>query len=379
MSDRIEELIDADLKILLAEYDRDLSIPHSGTKGSSREDLLLRFLKKRLPAKYGLDSGHFITADGQWSEQQDIIIYDRFDGPLFENLGHIKVIPIESVLVSIEVKSTLTHDELKSIFGKAVNTRSLAQARKYLAMPFQPSLIPLPLTIGFSFASSLKIEQINDQLRKRAPQTGVDILCVLRDPEGKAGYFLTHQTRNIMLLPEIQGESGNMVLRRFLFEILLHLQALSRFSFQPDLSAYLNVFGLDKLVRLQVLTTQLLHGNKMGDHEIIEMLYLMGKVPGISREMIVAEDSVFEFEKEKFENGTMNAEVWMYQTREGIKKPIYAKMAWEAANRSFLKEKALDGDAEIISAVIQWFRRMKEKNEKLIIKPEPDLLKRIGI
>jgi hypothetical protein len=179
-------------------------------------------------------------------------------------------------------------------------------------------------------------------------------------------------------LPENEGEPANLVLRRFLFEVLLHLQASSPFSLQPDLNAYLNVFGLDRLLRLQAITTKQLRGSSIDDQEIIEMLYLMGELPGTSRQMIRDENSFFMFEREILENGMMNAEVWMYQTREGIKKPIHAKSAWEAVKRRILKEKPWEGDTEIVSAVIQWFRLMKEKNEKLVIKPEPEILRRFG-
>jgi hypothetical protein len=202
---------------------------------------------------------------------------------------------------------------------------------------------------------------------------------VLRDPQGRAGFFLTHQTRGILQLPESNGETGNFVLRRFLFEILFHLQASSRFSLQPDLGAYLNIFGLDKMMRLQALTTILLRGTVIDDWEIIEMLYLMGEVPGSVRETIWCENSVFMFEREILENGMMNVELWMYQTLDGAKRPIFAKAAWEAAKRRFMKEEPLEEDLGIISAVIQWFRRMKEKNEKLIIKPEPNIRQRLGI
>ncbi len=102
MSKRIRELSECDLRTLLAELDRDRSLPHAGTNGASREDLLVRLLGKHLPGRYGISSGHLITADNQWSKQQDVIIYDRFNSPLVEDLGHEKIIFVESTLVAGE-------------------------------------------------------------------------------------------------------------------------------------------------------------------------------------------------------------------------------------------------------------------------------------
>ena len=375
MSKRIEEMFESDLKILRAEYEKDLSVPNKGTKGDAREDVLIRSLKKRLPTRYGLDSGHLITAGGDWGKQQDIIIYNKFECPLFDDLGDQKIIPVEAAIATIEVKSTLTSNELQDIFSKAANTRSLAAARKFL-FP-QAAEIPGILTVGFAFNSSITIEQINGHLREQTFEGGVDFLCVLEDKEGNAAFFILNQLQKVMLLPDNKGEPANLVLRKFLFEILLHLQRIARLSMLPDLSAYLGVFGLDKVARLQALHSRIFQGSHVQTAEVVEFVYLMGSVPGSEWNVIRDKDSVFMFEKKKNKDGTIDAEVWQFTAPDGRIKPMPSMAAWEAARKAHLGEQLSNYDEAIIKALIFWFNRANEKQEKLIIKPEPFLMDRL--
>jgi len=198
------------------------------------------------------------------------------------------------------------------------------------------------------------------------------VLCVLRDPKGRSGFFLTHQGRRILALPDEAGEPGEQCLRRFLFEILLHLQDSARLTWQPDLSAYLEVFGLDKFVRLQNLTSKLLGPQPILAEEVIEMVYLMGDVPGEMKALITDPQSVFMFKRQSLEDGTMIAEAWLCPGTDGRKRPISAKAAWEAARRQVLGEATAE-DRALLTVFVAWFMRMKTSKEELVIKPEHQL------
>lgn len=85
---------------------------HNGLKGEIREIVLRDLLRPLLPADVGVGMGEIVSATGQTSRQQDVVLYDRLILPpiLFEQ--SVGVFPIESVLFSIEVKSKLTNAEL---------------------------------------------------------------------------------------------------------------------------------------------------------------------------------------------------------------------------------------------------------------------------
>ena len=88
-------------------------IEHNGLKGTIREDKLKEYLSKLFPTKYAIGNGVIVDANETQSRQQDFIIYDNFNSPKLMETESVQVIPIESVYATIEVKSTLTVDELE--------------------------------------------------------------------------------------------------------------------------------------------------------------------------------------------------------------------------------------------------------------------------
>jgi hypothetical protein len=72
-----------------------------------------------LPSDVGIGTGNIATAAGELSHQQDVIIYNRRILPpvLFEETTG--VFPVESVLATVEIKTTLTATELRSAYDAA--------------------------------------------------------------------------------------------------------------------------------------------------------------------------------------------------------------------------------------------------------------------
>lgn len=89
-------------------------LTHQGVKGTVLEILVGQLFRPLLPADIGIGTGQIIESyTGRLSGQIDIILYDRSILPpilLDEKLG---IFPIESVLYTIEVKTTLTASDLK--------------------------------------------------------------------------------------------------------------------------------------------------------------------------------------------------------------------------------------------------------------------------
>lgn len=109
--------------------DRELilaQIPHPGEMGGQLEESLRALLRKYLPEKYQIGTGHVVgryyypdTGKDQQdiSRQVDVVVFNRIDfAPLFNAPGY-QIYPQEGVEVAIEVKATLNGEELE----KAIN------------------------------------------------------------------------------------------------------------------------------------------------------------------------------------------------------------------------------------------------------------------
>lgn len=83
-------------------------IGHGPTVGGQREELLRALLERHVPQRFHVATGFIEGSD----RQIDILIYDQIDyAPLFR-AGNLVVVPFEAVRALIEVKSSLTSDEL---------------------------------------------------------------------------------------------------------------------------------------------------------------------------------------------------------------------------------------------------------------------------
>ena len=91
-----------------------IKIQHNLEDGKYREYLVKRILSKIVPAKYEITNGFVIDSDNNKSDEMDIIIYDKSYVPPFFDETYT-VVPIEAVIAVIQVKTTLTLEELKKI------------------------------------------------------------------------------------------------------------------------------------------------------------------------------------------------------------------------------------------------------------------------
>lgn len=77
---------------------------HPGMKGDDTEDNWREWLMAYLPNRYAVAKGVVIDADGNESEQIDVIIYDRQYSYLVLKHNETFLIPAESVYAVFEVK-----------------------------------------------------------------------------------------------------------------------------------------------------------------------------------------------------------------------------------------------------------------------------------
>ena len=109
-----------------------------------------------LPSRYAVSRAYIIDADGQRSDQIDLVIHDAYFCPLlFEQAGH-RYIPAESVYAVFEVKPELNRDYVLYAAEKAASVRALRRTSLpivHAGGTFKPRT-PFPILAGILAATS---------------------------------------------------------------------------------------------------------------------------------------------------------------------------------------------------------------------------------
>jgi len=142
--------MDAIEKQLIATSKIPANSGHPLHKGTPREAFIKQFLQSHLPETVSIGSGEIIdhqSQPGQQRNQFDIVIYKK-NYPKLDFGGGINGFLIESVIATIEVKSTLTSSELENAIKAARNSKSLI---KSVTQSFSTGYIP-PAILNFVVA-----------------------------------------------------------------------------------------------------------------------------------------------------------------------------------------------------------------------------------
>jgi hypothetical protein len=71
------------------------SFGHSGTKGDASQDVWLQLLSHYLPERYRAASAHIVDSKGAFSDQIDVVAYDRQYSPIIFKMGEQIILPAE--------------------------------------------------------------------------------------------------------------------------------------------------------------------------------------------------------------------------------------------------------------------------------------------
>lgn len=100
---------------------------HSLHKGTPREAFIREFLQSHLPENVAIGTGEIIDASSQPGAQRnqfDIVIYKK-NYPKLDFGGGVSGFLIESVIATVEVKSTLTQADMEQAIKAARNAKAL--------------------------------------------------------------------------------------------------------------------------------------------------------------------------------------------------------------------------------------------------------------
>ncbi|MCK8463104.1 hypothetical protein MUY35_04490 [Aliiroseovarius sp. S1339] len=101
------------------------ALNHPGTKGDTSEAIWIGLLKTYLPERYCVCSAHIVDSEGVFSDQIDVVVFDRQYSPfVFDFLG-AKVVPAESVYAVFEAKQSINAAMIDYAREKVASVRSL--------------------------------------------------------------------------------------------------------------------------------------------------------------------------------------------------------------------------------------------------------------
>lgn len=121
------------------------ALAHAVVKGDASERVWLELLRTYLPERYRTETAHVVDSTGAFSEQIDVVVFDRQYSPfIFHFEGQI-IIPAESVYAAFEAKQAINAQQVSYAQGKVASVRRLH--RTSLPIPHAGGVYdPKPLT-----------------------------------------------------------------------------------------------------------------------------------------------------------------------------------------------------------------------------------------
>jgi hypothetical protein len=157
---------------------------HPVTKGDASEAVWLELLQTYLPERYQTAKATVVDSTGMFSEQIDVVVFDRQYSPFIFHFQGQTVIPAESVYAVFEAKQSINAGQVAYARKKVASVRRLH--RTSLPIPhaggtFPPK--PLPHILGglLTFESEWSPglgQSLTDALTADADDSRLDLGCV---------------------------------------------------------------------------------------------------------------------------------------------------------------------------------------------------------
>ncbi|MGN6150341.1 MAG: DUF6602 domain-containing protein [Rhizomicrobium sp.] len=207
-------------------------VGHPVSKGDASEGVWLELLATYLPKRYNVAKAHVVDSDGNFSDQIDVVVFDRQYSPFIFTMDELKVVPAESVYAVFEARQSIDAGNVQYARNKVKSVRRLK--RTSLPIPHAGGVHegrePLPIIGGLLTLESGWSPPLGEALRTALTIDGeqdyLDIGCV-----ATSGMFLREEVGTYSLLPEGKPATA------FLLELIARLQALATVP-MIDIRAY---------------------------------------------------------------------------------------------------------------------------------------------
>lgn len=195
------------------------SFGHPGTKGDASEHVWLEMLQTYLPERYQAAKAHVVDSLGAFSEQIDVVIFDRQYSPFIFRYQDQTIIPAESVYAVFEAKQAINATQIDYARQKVGSVRRLH--RTSLPIPYAKGVYPpkplIPIIGGILTFQSDWSPPLGDSLisslAQGAAEEALDMGCV-----AAAGHFARTDAGTY------EVSLGSKPATAFLFNLISRLQ-----------------------------------------------------------------------------------------------------------------------------------------------------------
>ncbi|MBI1393900.1 MAG: hypothetical protein GC152_14275 [Alphaproteobacteria bacterium] len=196
------------------------SFGHPGTKGDASEKVWLELLQTYLPQRYQAATAHVVDSEGVFSEQIDVVVFDRQYSPFIFHYQGETIIPAESVYAVFEAKQAINADNVDYAKKKVASVRRLT--RTSLPIPYAKGTYPakplIPILGGIlTFESDWNPafgQPLSDALDEADENRRLDFGCIAAH-----GYFALDRQNNAY-----ETSVGGKAATGFLFNLISRLQ-----------------------------------------------------------------------------------------------------------------------------------------------------------
>lgn len=198
------------------------SFGHNGTKGDASETVWVDLLETYLPKRYQTSRAHIVDSTGKFSDQIDVVVFDRQYSPFIFRYEGQTIIPAESVYAVFEAKQTVNAAMVEYAQEKIASVRTLH--RTSLPIPHAGGTYPAkpPSTI---LGGILTLES------DWSPALGKPLLDALAAGQGdkllQLGCVAAHGTFESTAAGDHKILSQEKPATAFLLELIARLQAIA--------------------------------------------------------------------------------------------------------------------------------------------------------
>ncbi|BEM85468.1 hypothetical protein SME41J_47920 (plasmid) [Serratia marcescens] len=193
---------------------------HPGAKGDASEGVWLDMLDTYLPKRYQAANAFVVDSLGNFSDQIDVVVFDRQYSPFIFKFGEQIIVPAESVYAVFEAKQTATAELVAYAQQKVASVRQLH--RTSLPIPYAkgtyPAKPPIPILGGLlTFESDWSPAlgpSLDRALNRDVSEGRLDIGCIAAH-----GHFFYEAQRGRFII-----EQGDKPATAFLFKLISQLQ-----------------------------------------------------------------------------------------------------------------------------------------------------------
>jgi hypothetical protein len=192
---------------------------HPVVKGDASEGVWLELLQTYLPERYQAATAHVVDSKGVFSDQIDVVVFDRQYSPFIFHYQGQTIIPAESVYAVFEAKQAVNAAQIEYAQKKVASVRRLH--RTSLPIPYAKGTYPpkplIPILGGIlTFESDWSPafgQPLTDSLNGGNAEGRLDLGCVAAQ-----GYFSINDVGAYDFFP------GGKPATAFLFKLISQLQ-----------------------------------------------------------------------------------------------------------------------------------------------------------